>query len=507
MAERRSRGANASTMGPLAVIVTLLTGCAVGPNFVTPPAPDVPGYTPEPLASRAASAKVAGGEGQHFVRDLNLPGQWWTLFHSKALNSLVETALVANADLQAAQAALRVAKENLYAQQGALLPAVDANFSAIRQQPGIAVPSDAGSDQPTFNLFTGQLNVSYSPDVFGGTRRSIEALAAQADSQRFQLEATYLTLTSNLAGAAVQEASLRGQIAATQRIIKIETDVLDLLQRQRELGQVAEADVATQQAALAQVQQTLPPLQKQLAQQRDLLAALSGGFPSDRLTQRFELASLRLPRDLPVSLPSKLVQQRPDIRAAEANLQSASAQIGVAIANRLPSITLTATTGSTALAVDQLFTPGTGFWSAAGAVTQPIFHGGTLLHRELAAKATYDQAAAQYRGVVITAFQNVADALRAIQSDAVALQRAVAFESAAEKSLEIARKRLELGDINYLSLLTAQQAYQQALINLAQSKASRYADTVALFQALGGGWWNRSDVEPERPLSVGDFLE
>jgi NodT family efflux transporter outer membrane factor (OMF) lipoprotein len=310
-----------------------------------------------------------------------------------------------------------------------------------------------------------------------------------------------------LAGAAVQEASLRGQIAATQRIIKIETDVLDLLQRQRELGQVAEADVATQQAALAQVQQTLPPLQKQLAQQRDLLAALSGGFPSDRLTQRFELASLRLPRDLPVSLPSKLVQQRPDIRAAEANLQSASAQIGVAIANRLPSITLTATTGSTALAVDQLFTPGTGFWSAAGAVTQPIFHGGTLLHRELAAKATYDQAAAQYRGVVITAFQNVADALRAIQSDAVALQRAVAFESAAEKSLEIARKRLELGDINYLSLLTAQQAYQQALINLAQSKASRYADTVALFQALGGGWWNRSDVEPERPLSVGDFLE
>jgi NodT family efflux transporter outer membrane factor (OMF) lipoprotein len=507
MAERRSRGANASTMGPLAVIATLLTGCAVGPNFVTPPAPDVPGYTPEPLASRTASAKAAGGEGQHFVRDLDLPGQWWTLFHSKALNSLVETALVANADLQAAQAALRVAKENLYAQQGALLPAVDANFSAIRQQPGIAVPSDAGSDQQTFNLFTGQLNVSYSPDVFGGTRRSIEALAAQADSQRFQLEATYLTLTSNLAGAAVQEASLRGQIAATQRIIKIETDVLELLQRQRELGQVAEADVATQQAALAQVQQTLPPLQKQLAQQRDLLAALSGGFPSDRLTQRFELASLRLPRDLPVSLPSKLVQQRPDIRAAEANLQSASAQIGVAIANRLPNITLTATTGSTALAVDQLFTPGTGFWSAAGAVTQPIFHGGTLLHRELAAKATFDQAAAQYRGVVITAFQNVADALRAIQSDAVALQRAVAFESAAARSLEIARKRLELGDINYLSLLTAQQAYQQALINLAQSKASRYADTVALFQALGGGWWNRTDVEPERPLSVVDFLQ
>ena len=360
---------------------------------------------------------------------------------------------------------------------------------------------------PTFNLFTGQLNVSYTPDVFGGTRRSIEALAAQADQQRFQLEATYLTLTSNLAGAAVQEASLRSQIAATQRIIKIETDVLELLRRQRALGQVAEADVAAQEAALAQVQQTLPLLQKQLAQQRDLLAALSGGFPSDRLTQRFELAALRLPRDLPVSLPSQLVAQRPDIRAASANLQAASAQIGVAIANRLPNITLTATTGSTALAVDQLFTSGTGFWSAAGAVTQPIFHGGTLLHRELAAKATFDQAAAQYRGTVITAFQNVADALRAIQSDAVALQRAVAFERAAARSLDIARQRLTLGDINYIGLLTAQQTYQQALINLAQAKASRYADTVALFQALGGGWWNRSDVEPERPLTVVDFLQ
>ena len=338
-------------------------------------------------------------------------------------------------------------------------------------------------------------------------RRAFRCRRRRDDVQSLHRAVERVTLTSNLAGAAVQEASLRSQIAATQRIIKIETDVLDLLRRQRALGQVAEADVAAQEAALAQVQQTLPLLQKQLAQQRDLLAALSGGFPSDRLTQRFELDALHLPRDLPVSLPSQLVAQRPDIRAAAANLQAASAQIGVAIANRLPNITLTATTGSTALAVDQLFTSGSGFWSAAGAVTQPILHGGTLLHRELAAKATFDQAAAQYRGIVITAFQNVADALRAIQSDAVALQRAVAFERAAARSLDIARQRLTLGDINYIGLLTAQQTYQQALINLAQAKASRYADTVALFQALGGGWWNGSDVEPERPLTVVDFLQ
>jgi NodT family efflux transporter outer membrane factor (OMF) lipoprotein len=496
-------------LGRFFAVITamLLSGCAVGPDFVPPPVPDVKGYTPEPLGPRTASARTPGGEAQRFVRDLDLAGQWWTLFHSKSLNSLIDRALAANADLQVAQAALRVAKENVYAQQGALLPSVDGNFGAIRQMPSFGGPSDVGSQALTFNLFTGQLNVSYSPDVFGGTRRSIEALAAQADSQRYQLEATYLTLTSNLAGAAVQEASLRGQIAATLSIIKIEADVLDLLRRQRQLGQVAEADVVAQEAALAQVQQTLPPLQKQLAQQRDLLAALSGGFPSDRLAQRFELASLRLPRDLPVSLPSKVVEQRPDVRAAEANLQAASAQIGVAIANRLPNITLSGTRGSTALAVDQLFTSDTGFWSVAGSVTQPILHGGTLLHRELAAKAAFDQAEAQYRSTVITAFQNVADALRAIQSDAVALQKAVASERAAARSLEITRRRMELGDINYLGLLNAQQTYQQALLSLAQVKASRYADTVALFQALGGGWWNRADVDMERPISISDVFQ
>ena len=489
------------------IAAMLLASCAVGPDFVPPPVPDVNGYTPEPLGKSTVSAAARAGEAQRFVRNLDLPGQWWTLFHSKPLNSLVEKALAANPDLQAAQAALRVAKENVYAQQGFLWPSIDGNFNGIRQKSGIGVPSDADSPAPTFNLFTGQLNIAYSPDVFGGTRRSIESLAAQADLQRFQLEATYLTLTSNLAGAAVQEASLRGQIAATLSIIKIETDVLNLLRRQRELGQVAEADVVAQEAALAQVEQTLPPLQKQLAQQRDLLAALSGGFPSDRLPQRFALASLRLPRDLPVSLPSKLVEQRPDVRAAEANLHSASALIGVAIANRLPNITLSGTSGSTALAIDQLLTPGTGFWNAAGSVTQPLFHGGTLLHRELGAKATYDQAEAQYRSTVITAFQNVADALRAIQSDAVALQKAVASETAAARSLDITRKRLELGDINYLSLLNAQQTYQQALLSLAQAKAARYADTVALFQALGGGWWNRADVEPEKPVSIVDVFQ
>jgi NodT family efflux transporter outer membrane factor (OMF) lipoprotein len=488
------------------IIATLLAGCAVGPDFAPPPAPDVNGYTPEPLATATVSANAPGGKAQRFVRDLDLSGQWWTLFHSKGLNSLVDKALAANPDLQAAQAALTVAKENVYAQQGMLLPTVDGNFNGSRQKFQIGQPSDIEAGSPIYNLFTAQLNIAYAPDVFGGTRRSIEALAAQADSQRFALEATYLTLTSNLAGAAVQEASLRGQIAATLSIIKIETDVLKVMRHQYELGGIAEGDVVAQEAALAQVEQTLPPLQKQLAQQRDLLAALTGGFPSERLPQQFFLTSLRLPRDLPVSLPSKVVEQRPDVRAAEANLQAASAQIGVAIANRLPNITLSGVIGSTGIAIDQLFTPDFGFWQAAGSVTQPLFHGGTLFHRELAAKATYDQAEAQYRSTVITAFQNVADALRAIQSDAVALQKAVASESAASRSLAITRRRMELGDINYLGLLNAQQTYQQAVLSLAQAKAARLADTVALFQALGGGWWNRTDVDPEKPISIVDVF-
>ena len=491
-----------------AIATLLLSGCAVGPDFVPPAAPDVHGYTPGPLAPRTAAADTPGGQAQRFVRNLDLPGQWWTLFHSQGLNALVERALAANPDLQAAQAALRVARANVRAQQGALLPSVDATFSALRNLPPIDAPAiDNDTVAPTFNLFTTQLNVSYTPDVFGGTRRSIEALVAQEEQQRFLLEATYLTLTSNLAGAAVQEASLRGQIAATERIIKIERELLDLLRNQRTAGQIAESDVVVQEAALAQVEQTLPPLQKQLAQQRDLLAALAGGFPSDRLSARFELASLRLPRDLPVSLPAKLVEQRPDVRAAQANLHAAGAQIGVAIANRLPNITLTAAAGSTAPAIDQLFASGTEFWAITGTVTQPIFHGGTLFHRELAAKATFDQAKAQYRSTVITAFQNVADALHAIHSDAVALQKAVASEHAAARSLDIARRRMELGDINYLGLFIAQQTYQQAVLALALAKAARYADTVALFQALGGGWWNRADVEPEKPVTIGDFFQ
>jgi NodT family efflux transporter outer membrane factor (OMF) lipoprotein len=486
--------------------VIIIPGCAVGPDFVQPLPPDVSGYTRGSALNQTVSSDGPGGATQRLQLDRDVPGEWWRIFRSRGLTSLIDEAIRNNYDLQAAQAALRVARANKRAQFGAFFPSVDGNLSAIRQK----VPVDyygAPGDPAIFNLFTGQVSVSYTPDVFGANRRAVESLEAQEENQRFQLEATHLTLTSNIALAAIQEASLRGQLEATRKTIKIATDVLELLRRQKSAGQVADADVVQQEAALAQVEQTLPLLQRQLLQQRHLIAALAGRFPSEEPEQKFLFAALHLPQDLPLSLPSALVEQRPDIRAAEANLRSANAQIGVAVANRLPNITLTAAKGSTAFEPAQLFSPGTGFWNLAGAATQPIFRGGTLLFQERAARAAFDQAAAQYKSTVINAFQNVADTLSALQTDAVALQKAVATERAAARSLEIMRQRLTLGDVNYLALLNAQQTYQQALVNLVQARANRYADTVALYQALGGGWWNRNDILPEKPLSIAGIFQ
>ncbi len=479
--------------------VLLLTGCAVGPDFKQPAAPGVSVYTPKPLPEQTASVEVHGGEAQRLVQQMDIPGQWWTLFHSEPLNDLIEQALKTNPDLESAQAALREAWENVYAQEGSFYPSIDAGYSATRQKTAGSLSTATASNTYIYSLHTAQVTVAYTLDAFGGIRRQVESLKAQAGSQRFQVEAAYLTLTSNVVAAAIQEAALRGQIKATREIIEIETHSIELLRRQYELGQVAKADVVAQEATLANAQATLPGFEKQLDQQRDLLARLAGKFPSDTIAGKFELSSLQLPRDLPVSLPSRLVEQRPDVRSAEEQLHSAGAQIGVAVANRLPNVSLGGNIGSSATTIAQLFTPGLGFWGLAANVTQPVFQGGTLLHRQRAAEAAYDQAAAQYRSTVLTAFQNVADTLHAIENDAESVKAAVAAERSAEESLAISRSLLQLGEISYLALLNAEQTYQQALVTLVQALANRYADTAALFQALGGGWWNRCDV----PARVG----
>jgi len=466
----------------------LLGSCAVGPDFHRPAPPASTGYQPRKLAPH--------DDQQSFVQGLDIPGQWWELFHSKQLDSAVRRALAANPSLQAAQAALRQARENVYAQEGSFLPSLDATFAPSRTKTAtrsVSIASANGS--PYFNLLTGELSASYTPDIFGANRRQVESLVAQADQQRFQLEAAYLTLTASLVTACVNEASLRAQIEATRQIISLETDLLAVLNRQYALGQIAQVDVLAQRAALAQAQALLPPLQKQLDQQRDALAALLGAPPDQVIPETFELDDMKLPARLPVSLPATLVDQRPDVRQAGANLHAASAQVGVAIANRLPVLNLTAEGGSQANYFRDMFASGNGFWMIAASVTQPVFDGGTLLHKARAARAALDQAKAQYRGTTLAAFQNVADMLAALQADADGLAAAAEAEKAASETLRIVRLQVSLGQVAYLGILNAQQTALQAELALVQARASRLADSAALFQALGGGWWHRNDVQ------------
>jgi NodT family efflux transporter outer membrane factor (OMF) lipoprotein len=477
------------------IVASSLAGCAVGPDFARPAPPDATSYARDRLPDRTVSADAAGGEAQNLIQAMDIPGQWWTLFRSGPLNRLIEAALAHNHDLAAAQAALVQANETLKAGEASFFPTLQASYQPTRQKnaTGTLAPTLA-SNQPIYTLHTAQLSISYVPDLFGGTRRQVESLAATAEEQRFEVEATYLTLTANLAEAAVGEASLRGQIAATERLVAIEREITDITRGQRRLGFVADADVVAQEALQAATEAELPPLQKQLAVERDLITALCGNLPDAEPDDTIEPGSLHLPDEVPVTLPSKLVEQRPDIRAAEAELHAATAKVGVAIANFLPQITLSASMGSASTDLSGLFRRGNGFWTLAGDATQTLFDGGALLHDRRAADAALDQAASQYQSTVVTAFQNVADSLHAITLDAEAMKTAVAAEQAAGKSLDYVKGQLALGAVSHLAVLNAEQAYQQAVALRVQAEAARYSDTIALFQALGGGWWNRSDI-------------
>jgi NodT family efflux transporter outer membrane factor (OMF) lipoprotein len=481
----------------------LLAACAVGPDFKKPAAPDVGDYTAHLLSTTASSANVAGGEAQRFNKGSDIPADWWALFHSRTLNALIEQSLASNHDLKAAQAALLVARENTLAGRGTFYPSITAGFSASRQQdpPGALAPVPS-NNAFLYNLFTPQVSVSYVPDVFGLNRRTVESLKAQEQAVRYQMIAAQITLSANVVAAAVQQASLQSQIDATHRLIDINTHMLRILRYQLAKGYVGRLDVAAQESQLAQVTATLPALIKQLDQQRHLLAVLAGHFPGQAPAEKFELADLKLPRELPLSLPSQLVAQRPDVLQAEANMHAASAQVGVATANRLPNIQLTANAGSTALAIGEVFKSGTGFWNLGAAVTAPIFQGGTLLHQQRAAKAAYVQAAEQYRSTVLTAFQNVADTLTALEQDAEGLKAAATAADAAKVTLDLSQRQWKAGYASYLSLLSAEQADQQSQIALVQAQANRYADTAALFQALGGGWWHRAESGQADPIKT-----
>lgn len=474
----------------------LLAGCTAGPDFVKPAKPTSTGYTAEPLALQTSSAASPGGGAQTFVPEQDIPGEWWALFQSPQLDALVRESLQANPDVDAAQAALRQARELYFAQQGGLFPSLNANGSGQQQLASPASQGQVGS-AAMFGVTAASLNISYSPDVFGGVRRQVESREAAVENQRFQLEATYLTLSSNVVVAAINVGSLQAQIKATQDIVNILNNSLTVVRRQFDLGGASRADVLAQEAALTQTQATLPPLQKQLAQQRNQLMRLVGRSPDQDRGESFDLARLKLPQELPLSLPSTLVEQRPDVRAAEAQLHAASADIGVAVANQMPQFTITGLLGFTSGGISSLIVPGSGVWSIGLGIAQTVFDGGKLDHQRQAAIAAYERAAAQYRGVVLSAFQDVANALRAVQYDADTLRAQVAAEQTAAASLRLSEQQYQLGAVNYLILLNAQQTYQTAVINRLRAQAARYSDTAALFQALGGGWWNRTDVDPK----------
>jgi NodT family efflux transporter outer membrane factor (OMF) lipoprotein len=490
------------------VVSTLLSGClAVGPDYVAPAPPQASRYTREPLPGTISAPGATGG-AQHFAYGRDLPQQWWRVFRSHALNKLVEEALRNNQNLQATMSTLRAAKEVVYAQQTKYFPTAGANFNPTRQQISGATPGFAPIAVPAngpfhFDLYTSQALVSYSMDVWGLNRRTVESQQALADEQRFMVEAAYLTLTANVVVAAIQEASLRAQIDATRQIIALNRKALDIIQQQYTAGYISQIELAAQQAALAQEEATLPALQKQLAFTRNLLTALLGRYPSEEPLQIFTLDSLQLPEDLPVSLPSKLIEQRPDVRLAQEQMHAASALVGVATANMLPNFTINANGGYTALQLAGLLHPFNAFWLLGGNATQTIFDAGNLLHLRRQAEASYDQTGWTYRSVLISALQNVADTLHALHYDAATLKAARDFERAAKISLDRSREQLNVGQANILFLLLAQQNYLTALLSVAQARAARLSDTAALFQALGGGWWNRVEPPTEKILEVG----
>jgi NodT family efflux transporter outer membrane factor (OMF) lipoprotein len=450
---------------------------------------------------------------QHLAAGRDIPFEWWQLFQSEALNSLIERAFKTNPTIPAAQAALRQAEQLTSAQRGFFFPTVAANYQFERQKlagnlSGSSAPGDQGNgtvisavqnadttphNEPLYyNFHTAQLTVGFVPDVFGSNRRQVESLAAQAEAQRLTLEATYVTLASNIAAAAIQEASLRAQLAAAREIVEFNEKSLEILRAQLKLGYAMRIDVAAQESALAQAKALLPPLQKQFEQTRDLVRALAGNLPNDDVAETFEFDSLQLPRELPVSLPAKIIEQRPDVMAAQAQLHAANAQVGVAVAAMLPQFSITGGDGGTATQFSWMFRSGGPFWNLIGGVSQPIFEGGTLWHRKRAAEQALKQAGYQYQVTVIAAYQNVADTLHAALSDADALAAAVEAERAAKVTLDLTRRQMETGYVNYLTLLSAETAYSQALLNRIQAQATRFGDTVALFQARGGGWWNRT---------------
>ena len=472
----------------LALGCAVLAGCTtVGPDFKTPAAPTVANYTWQPLPAQTASAPGPQGAAQRFDTATHIAADWWRVYRSAALDGLVQTALRNSPTLAAAQATLRQAQQTYAAQAGSTLyPTVGGKLGVSRQQSNAASLGQSSNATNTFNLYNVGVAVNYNFDLFGGNRRALEALAAQADYQRYQLDAARLTLAANVVTAAFTQAQLAAQIAASESILQAQESQLDIARKRFELGAAARSDVLSLQTQVEQTRAGIPPLRNRLEQTDHLLAVLLGQAPGEADVPRFDLAGFTLPQTLPLVVPSALVQQRPDVQASAALLHAATAQYGVAVSNLYPQINLSAGLSTQALTAGALFGPGSAVWSLAGSLAQPLFNAG-LKAGANAAEASLQAAGANYQQTVLQALRNVADVLRALDNDAQTLRAQAAADDAAQQSLQLVEQQYKLGAASYLQLLTAQQQAQQTRINLIAAQAARLTDSAALFQAMGGG--------------------
>lgn len=487
---RRRRGW-AGRFAAAGAFALALAACTVGPDFEKPAAPKIEKLTKESMPAETVSAETPTGDVQRFLSSDAAPDRWWMFYNSPELNRRVELALAHNPTIASAQAALKQARENVAAAAGGRYPSLGGNVGGTGQKnskaqfgPGesVTVPNSQ------YVLYNATIDVSYTLDLFGGIERNIESQKALEDVQRADLAGTYLTLIANVVTASFEEANLRDQIAAQEEIIAAFERTTGLIEQQEQYGAKSQLDVMTARSQLESQRAQLPPLRLRLEQTENQLAAYLGRFPGDAGLEPVRLDQLTLPRDIPVSLPSSVVQQRPDIQAAEATLHSATAQVGVAVANMLPQITLSGNIGSQALQIGQLFAPGMGLWNLGLGLTQPLFQGGTLRAQRRAADAAMEKAAADYQTTVVNAFRNVADSLRALVLDAEALRAQAVYERSASNYYNLVDMQYRAGAVNILNVLDADRQRLQSRIALVQARAARFKDTAALYQALGGGW-------------------
>jgi NodT family efflux transporter outer membrane factor (OMF) lipoprotein len=471
----------------LSLAMALLAGCTVGPRYHAPAPPTVATYTPEPQPKETVGASGWAGSPQHLSQSADIPAQWWTLFHSQGLDAMVREALDNSPTLAQATARLKEAQEESNARTGATkYPSVSANVSAEREQLDLAVYGIPFPSPPPFNLLNGSVAVSYALDLFGANRRLVEGLNAQVAYETWQLQAARLMLAGNVVSAAIRQAQLRSQIDITRQMLGLQKKELNIAERRYQAGGVSEYDVRSQRTLVAQTRSELPSLEQQLDVINHQLAVLMGKPPAEAHVASISLDGLNLPQELPLSLPSLLVRQRPDIRAAEALLHQASANVGVATANLYPQIVLSGSGGG----IGTSLTSGGDIWNFGASLAQPIFNGGALRAEKRKAVAAYQEAGSVYQQTVLQAFREVADSLQAMQHDAQTLQARTEAATQAEASYQIASQRFDAGGISQLALLDAQRQQLQTALDRTISVASRYSDSAALLQALGGGWWN-----------------